>query len=129
MNLLLDTHIFIWWALEPEKMPLYFLRLCEDKSNQLYLSIVSILEIQIKMQLGKISLNKNLQDIVSEQIEINDIKILPLALPHIFELQKLPLIHKDPFDRLIVAQARTEKIQILTSDYIIKNYEVDFVSP
>jgi len=125
MNLLLDTHVFIWWDSEPGKLSGRALELCEDSGNTLVLSTGSLWEIQIKCQLGKIKLGKPLREIVGEQEEANKIKTLSVEDRHVYELDNLPLIHKDPFDRIIVAQAICEGFKLISHDNKLSQYPVD----
>ncbi len=103
MKLLLDTHIFLWLNFEPEKLSDHIRDVCSDSANQLYLSMVSPWEIQIKQQLGKLKFQSPLNKLINVQIEQNDLILLPIQLKHIYALSDLPHIHKDPFDRLDVA--------------------------
>jgi PIN domain nuclease of toxin-antitoxin system len=124
MNLLLDTHTFIWWADEPEKLSEQALLALEDQNNQLLLSIVSIWEIQIKTQLGKMKLNLPLKDLLDSQEQTNNLAVLPITKEHIFALDNLPLHHKDPFDRLLIAQSTIENITIVSADSQLSAYSV-----
>jgi PIN domain nuclease of toxin-antitoxin system len=103
MRLLLDTHTFIWWDSQFEKLSERAKVLCQDPENELHLSVASLWEIQIKVQLGKVRLHRSLSDIIKEQQETNDIILLPVKAHHVFGLDDLPAIHKDPFDRIIIA--------------------------
>jgi PIN domain nuclease of toxin-antitoxin system len=116
MNLLLDTHIFIWWADEPEKLSSVALSALEDETNDLILSVVSAWEIQIKIQLGKLKLSQPLKGLVESQQETNDLQLLHIELPHVLALDSLPLHHKDPFDRLLIAQSIVEGVTLVTAD-------------
>lgn len=124
MNLLFDTHIFIWWDSEPQKLSASTMALCQDKTNVLYLSTASVWEIQLKHQLGKLELHQPLEKIIAEQQQIHGLKILPVELPHIYALRDLPMHHKDPFDRLLIAQARAEKMTLLSVDPMFASYPV-----
>ncbi len=124
MKLLLDTQIFIWWDSEPERLPPRLLALCEDPDNALVLSVASIWEIQIKVQLGKLDLDRPLANIVEGHLLENQIELLPIELPHVLALEQLPFHHKDPFDRLIVAQALVERLTILSVDSLFDHYPV-----
>jgi PIN domain nuclease of toxin-antitoxin system len=124
MRLLLDTQVFIWWDSESDKLPRRVLQLCEDESNTLVLSVASIWEIQIKAQLGKLELDRPLQQIVREQQDDNRLEILPVEASHIFGLQALPAHHKDPFDRLLIAQGISEGMPILSVDAVFKRYPI-----
>ena len=117
MNLLLDTHAFIWWDNQPDKLPPRVLELCSDRTNILILSVASIWEMQIKMQLGKLRINLPLDQLVESQMQVNNVQVLPIFLEHVLELQRLPLIHKDPFDRMLVAQAKIAGMVLVSGDH------------
>lgn len=123
MKLLLDTHTFIWWDSDPSRLSQRALELLTDKNNLRLLSVVSIWEIQIKHQLGKLKLNKSLREIVAIQ-QNNFIEILPITVAHVLALDSLPMYHKDPFDRLIVAQAGVENATLISCDSVFANYSV-----
>ena len=127
MNLLLDTHVFIWLDAEPEKLSDKVSALICDTANQLFLSVVSVWEIQIKVQLGKLTLRDRLTTLLDEQQAINEIQILPVLLPHTLALAQLPPIHKDPFDRLLIAQALHEGFSLLSHDEAVQRYPVPVV--
>ncbi|GIV71213.1 type II toxin-antitoxin system VapC family toxin [Caldilinea sp.] len=127
MKLLLDTHTFIWWDSEPAKLSPRALALCQDRQNILLLSVVSLWEMQIKLQLGKLRLALPLQEIVESQRQINSIEILPVTLAHVLALDKLPVHHKDPFDRLLVVQAMVEEAVLVSGDPNITKYAVQVV--
>lgn len=124
MKLLLDTHVFIWWFNEPEKLSKKVLAACEDNKNELILSVASIWEMQIKMQLGKLRLTQSIKDLISTHRATYDLQILPIFLNHILALDNLPVHHRDPFDRILIAQASTERLAIVTKDQIFKEYTV-----
>lgn len=127
MKYLLDTHTFIWWDAEPNRLPAKVLALCQNPSNQLFLSVASIWEMQIKHQLGKLVFNTSLDLLISQQIENNNILLLPVKPTHIFSLSDLPTIHKDPFDRLLISQARYEQTTLLSGDSMFADYPVEVV--
>ncbi|MBC2695766.1 MAG: type II toxin-antitoxin system VapC family toxin [Desulfobacteraceae bacterium] len=124
MKLLLDTHVFIWWSGEPDKLSAKALNACENSTNRLILSIVSIWEMQIKMQLGKLKLKRSLKDLIENQQDINNLQILPVSPNHIFMLDNLPMHHSDPFDRLLISQAIEEKLALVSKDQAFSNYAV-----
>jgi PIN domain nuclease of toxin-antitoxin system len=124
MKLLLDTHTFIWWNNEPEKLSPQARVSCEDKNNTLILSVASVWEMQIKLQLGKLRLDVPLRTLVESQQRTNDLQILPVLNEHVFALDTLPLHHKDPFDRILIAQANAEELFLLSKDEIFKAYLV-----
>lgn len=127
MKLLLDTHTFIWWDSEPARLSEHVRELCADPANTLILSVTSLWEMQIKQQLGKLSLRIALTEIVSEQVATNGIVLLPIFETHIFALEQLPTPHKDPFDRLLVAQAIVEGATLVSIDTVFRAYPVSVV--
>ena len=127
MKLLLDTHVFIWWDSEPEKLSDRAFELFQAPENQLILSVASLWEIQIKSQLGKIKFNIPLAKLVEGQQNSNGLSLMPVNASHVYALGNLPSIHKDPFDRMIVAQARVESLCLISHDTILKKYPVDIM--
>ncbi len=128
MKLLLDTHIFIWWADEPEKLSANIFAALEDENNTLILSVVSAWEIQIKYQLGRLSLSQSLEDLIASQQQTNDLQLLPVEFRHRWGLQTLPQHHTDPFDRLLIAQAITEICTLVSADTKFPSYPVNLIS-
>ncbi len=124
MKLLLDTHTFIWWDSEPARLSSLALALCQDSENTLLVSVVSTWEMQIKAQLGKLRLELPLAELIENQKRINSLEILHIELEHVLALDHLPPVHKDPFDRLLVAQARVEGASLVTNDLVMANYPV-----
>lgn len=122
MDLLFDTHSFIWWADEPAKLSAAALAALEDESNRLLLSDVSVWEMQIKVQLGKMSLKLPIEDLISSQQKNNGVEVLQITTEHILALDALPLHHKDPFDRLLIAQSKVEDLTIVTRDTKFPSY-------
>lgn len=127
MKLLLDTHAFIWWTSDPSRLSKRALAFCEDPENQLVLSVVSLWEMQIKAQMGKLVLRGSLSEIIEAQQQRNQVEIIPITLDHVLALDSLPPLHGDPFDRLLIAQARIEGASVLTKDEMIPRYSVDVV--
>lgn len=124
MKLLLDTHIFIWWADQPERLSPTALSALEDEANELLLSVASVWEMQIKIQLGKLKLSLPIKELVNNQQETNALTVLPVALAHVLRLNALPFHHKDPFDRLLIAQSIEETFTIVTADSQLSAYSV-----
>ena len=124
MKLLLDTHAFIWWYNEPERLPAKALSACQNPTNTLLLSVASVWEMQIKMQLGKLHLGRPLNDILRRQQEQNQLQIMPITLPTVLALDSLPLHHRDPFDRLLIAQANQDGLFLVSNDALIRQYTV-----
>ncbi|KPV54021.1 twitching motility protein PilT [Kouleothrix aurantiaca] len=127
MKLLLDTHTFIWWDSEPTRLSETALALCNDSANELLLSVTSLWEMQIKRQLGKLSLRLPLEDIVAHQQATNGVFLLSITEEHIYRLDGLPSPHKDPFDRLLVAQANSEGAVLVSTDPIFSSYPVEVI--
>ena len=127
MRFLLDTHTFIWWDSEPAKLSPQALTLCQERTNSLPLSVASVWEMQIKLQLGKLKLSMPLAEIIESQQQRNNIEILPVLLPHVLALQSLPAHHKDPFDRLLIAQANVEEAILVSNDPVFAQYVVKVV--
>lgn len=97
MKVILDTHAFLWLAESPNKLSTTALDVCRNRTNTLYLSLVSLWEMQIKSQLGKLRLSLPLQESLYKQQYINHIQILPITTIHIFALNQLPMNHSDPY--------------------------------
>ena len=127
MKLLLDTHTFIWWDSDPSQLSTRVITAMQDPSNEIYLSVVSAWEMQIKIQLGKLSLTRPLEEIITGQQTVNGILILPVELEHVFVLDSLEFHHKDPFDRLLMSQSIVENATLLSKDKIFKRYPVDLL--
>lgn len=125
MRLLLDTHVFLWLRHAPEKIPEKVLNAYYDVNNDVFLSMASIWEMQIKHQLGKLELKLPLYDLIEEQCLHNDLQILPIEKYHIFALSELPLHHKNPFDRLILVQSHLENLHLASADNIFLHYEAN----
>ena len=124
MNCLLDTHTFVWLDNGSSELSPTAKSLISDPENILFVSLVSIWEIQIKVAIGKLILSLPLAEIVYDQQQENNIRLLPLTLAHILELDNLPSHHKDPFDRLLIAQSRIEGLTLITRDSNIAKYPV-----
>lgn len=128
MRLLLDTHIFFWLNTAPNKLSKLVKETLETRSNDLVLSVVSVWEIQIKTQIGKMSLPAPLAEIVEKNIMLNGMQILDVSLEHVLAVDTLGQHHKDPFDRLLIAQADVEGLTVVTNDAIFASYGVKVLS-
>jgi len=127
MNFLLDTHVFLWMAAEPEKLSVKAEECIMNADNALYLSIVSLWEMQIKTQLGKLALDVPLDELWHKQQTQSDILLLLTKEEHVWELGNLPQLHNDPFDRLLIAQSRQEDMSLISADAIVSKYETKVV--
>lgn len=123
LKYILDTHSFIWWHDNPQLLSEKVLRLCEDVNSELFLSMASVWEMQIKLQLNKLKLSSSLEAIIELQQE-NGIALLPITTEHILNLSTLPMQHKDPFDRLLISQANIENATLLSKDTKFELYDV-----
>lgn len=119
MRILLDTHIFVWWLAGDRKLPKEAEPLILDPDNDIYVSAASIWEIAIKEALGQIQVDPSLL-VVS--IADSGFRELPVTARHAIETGKLPPHHRDPFDRLLVAQSRIEPVYLLTHDQQLTAY-------
>ena len=119
---LLDTHTFLWWSLEPGKLPAAILEMLADTDARVVFSVVSSWEAQIKTGLGKLELTEPLQTIIERELVENRWEVLPIHLRHTWSLADLPPLHRDPFDRLLIAQAKTESLTLVTTDPLIRAY-------
>ncbi len=127
MNLLLDTHAFIWADAEPQKLSPAAKAACEDPANQIYLSTASVWEMQIKLKLGKLTLRKPLRPLLEDWRQTSGLLILPVHLEHVLRLEDLPANHKDPFDRVLISQAIVEGYSIVSQDRIFPQYSVTVI--
>ena len=125
MKLLLDTHAFILFLDEPDRLANRARAALEDPDNELLLSVASPWEMQIKVGLGKLALAKSPRDMVQFEVDRGAITLLPISLLHINELVRLPSIHRDPFDRILIAQARCEGMRLVSGDGWVRQYPVD----
>jgi len=122
--ILLDTHTFLWFILDDPQLSPKADQLISDPNNAIAISPVTYWEIAIKISIGKYSLPEPYEIFMDREISINDFKILPIQPKHTAILIDLPFYHKDPFDRLLIAQASVEKIPIISNDQIFDQYPV-----
>ena len=128
MRVLLDTHAFLWLDAAPEKLSATAQEVFQDLDNEIYLSIASIWEIQIKAQLRRgIALRVPLPELIRAQQAANGIRLLSMAPAHIFALENLPPLHGDPFDRVLIAQARVEGMGLMSNDGVLKGYDISLI--
>lgn len=127
MRLLLDTHAFIWFIEGHADLSDLAKSLIEDPENERLLSIASLWEIAIKTSLGRLNLNMSIQQLVENHVYGNAIALPPIVPSCLDHLANLAFYHKDPFDRLIIAQAMVEKLTIVSKDGLFDGYDVDCV--
>ena len=125
MRLLLDTHTFLWWITSDQRLSQRSIELISDGSNELLFSTASGWEIAIKAGLGRLDMPDPLDRFVTEHLFRNHISVLSVQLSHALHVYTLPQLHRDPFDRLLVAQAQVERLPLLSSDKRLAEYDVD----
>ena len=126
MNLLLDTHAFMWFVNGDPMLGGDAKKSIESIDNKNFVSVASLWEIAIKINIGKFSLSKPYHTI-KQQIEENYIELLSIVFDHTLQLVSLPFYHRDPFDRLIIAQAMAENMVVVTKDGNFKNYPIQII--
>lgn len=124
MRLLIDTHVWLWSLAEPARLSKQARSLLENVDNEVLFSVVCSWEIVTKHSLGKLKLPEPPDAFIPEQLKVQRLAALPLTLQHTLEAARLPWHHRDPFDRMLIAQARCERIPFLTADRKILAYEV-----
>ncbi|RLJ20370.1 PIN domain nuclease [bacterium endosymbiont of Escarpia laminata] len=127
MDLLLDTHAFIWMSSQPQHLSQTARALLEDEKNAVSVSIMSFWEMTIKISLGKLDLGADWMSQLQGFMRDNAVSSLPLRPEHCTTLSSLPFIHRDPFDRMLVAQALSEKLILISKDGGLRGYEVEVV--
>ena len=121
---MLDTHVLFWWLkYDPHLSPAARRAISQDMS-EVYVSSASVWEIAIKSSLGKIKIDRPLDQFIPEQLSANGFKPLEIGFRHIVQVNTMPFHHKDPFDRLLAAQAREEKLLIVSADPIFTQYGI-----
>lgn len=124
MNILLDTHTFLWFVDDNPRLSEPARILIEADNSQPFISMASLWEIAIKISLGKLQLKQPYDTFIPEQLAINGIGILNLSLHHTATVAALPFHHRDPFDRLIAAQAKVEDMPLVSADPSFDLYPV-----
>jgi PIN domain nuclease of toxin-antitoxin system len=122
MSLLLDTHIFLWFIIGDSKLPQRMREAVSDPENEVFLSVVSLWEIIIKYALGHLLLPKPPETYVPAQRKFFSIESLPVNEGSVFQVAKLPPLHRDPFDRLLIGQAIEHDLRLVTVDTAIRAY-------
>ena len=121
---LLDTHAFIWFIGGSERLSPRARALIEARENPMFVSVASLWEIAIKNGIGKLDLDRPFAQLIPEQLERQQIEVLGIQVSHLAELIHLPQHHRDPFDRLIAAQAIVEGLPIISTDPVLDAYGV-----
>lgn len=123
--ILLDTHVFVWALAARHRLPPHTWDLLSDPDQPLWLSMASAWELSIKAARGKLELGRGVDKFVAEGCHRAGIELVDVTLAHVAEVERLPLHHRDPFDRMLVAQARVERVPLLSFDPAVDAYEVE----
>lgn len=122
-RLLLDTHVFIWWMSGSANLGSMAIKQISDPENKVFISAVSVWEMMIKRQLGKLECPDNLDSIIEEL----GFEQLDISAQHAVQTDHLPMHHKDPFDRMLIAQSQVDGLQIITKDERFSDYQVSLI--
>lgn len=125
MKLLLDTHTLLWFIAGSASLSAAARRAIEDAANEKFVSIVSIWETAIKVSIGKMSLSASFDVLFPHQLKINGFELLSVKIEHTSVVTSLPFRHRDPFDRLLIAQAIEEKMTLVSADEIFDDYGIN----
>jgi len=124
MRVLLDTHVFLWWVADASELTRKARQTIANPSSECLLSLASCWEMAIKLSIGKLRLKSSIERFIPEQMAANRIELLGIDFRHIVRVASLPPHHRDPFDRLLAAQAIDEKLPIVSADRVLSRYGV-----
>jgi len=124
MRLLLDTHTFLWFIMGSSNLSAAARSLIEDAANEKFVSVASLWEIAIKLSIGKLTLSTPFDVLIPQQLSSNGFNLLNIEIEHAATVATLPFHHRDPFDRLLIAQAAVEKMSIVGIDTVFDAYPV-----
>jgi PIN domain nuclease of toxin-antitoxin system len=124
VNLLIDTHILLWLLAGSPRLSNVLLATLANRRNAVFLSVASAWEIAIKVGLGKLDLPTNLHAWLPAELDAGGLRLLPISLEHVLGVEALPHHHRDPFDRLLIAQAIADGLTIVTQDRVFGLYDV-----
>jgi len=124
VKLLLDTQCWLWWFAQPEKLNEGVIEKIADEANEVWLSVASVWEMGIKVSIGKLPLPEGIDDYVSTRMTRLGAKSLEINACHALQVATLPLHHRDPFDRMLIAQAQLEDMTLVSADSAFNQYEV-----
>lgn len=127
MRLLLDTHVFLWLEVGDRRLVRHVRSLLQDAANHFFFSTAVAWEISIKYRLGQLQLGGDPELVVPRAVSAYGLQVLPVQLDHALRVSSLPLHHRDPFDRLLVAQGQLEGLTIVTNDPLIRRYDVPVI--
>ena len=127
MKFLLDTHVFLWLITADPKLSSKVEKIIEDGRNELFFSSASAWEIVIKQSINKLQISSKIESFIPEQLMLNNINVLNINITHALNVSNLPVVHKDPFDRILISQAQVEKLPLITADKILSGYDVKII--
>lgn len=127
MRAMLDTHAFLWWSLDDDRLSAAAREVIRDGRNEILVSVASIWEVAIKARKGKLDLPMEIDDYVDDRLKRNRWATMAVDVRHAVRAATLPMIHADPFDRVLVAQAQLESLPIVTTDAAITRYDVETI--
>lgn len=127
MKLLLDTHAFLWWVEGTPALGRRARAAVANPDNEVFISIASCWELAIKLSLGKLRLTQRLDRFIPEQLTLNGFSLFAVELRHVVGVADLPFHHRDPFDRLLVAQALQDQLAVVSADRVFRRYGVTVI--
>ena len=127
MRLLLDTHAFLWWVTDDDRLSDAGRASIGASENEVFLSAVSVWEIITKVRIGRLPIAEPVDGFIARHLDENAFQPLSITMRHTFALQTLPDLHRDPFDRMLVAQALTEAMPLVTGDRAVRAYPVSTI--
>ncbi|MBF2057856.1 MAG: type II toxin-antitoxin system VapC family toxin [Cyanobacterium sp. T60_A2020_053] len=127
MKIIIDTHIFLWYVTDDNKLSDNSKKIINQRENIIYLIQASIWEMAIKYSQEKLNFDSPFLEFINQQIKINSFEILSFNLLHFEQVTKLPFHHRDPFDRMIISQAMVEKIPLISYDSLFNCYDIKLI--
>lgn len=127
MRLLLDTHAFLWFINGDDNLSQHSKLLIQDTNNEVLISIATLWEISIKSSLKKLELAQSFEILIPKELINNKFTLLPITVEHLIQLGKLPFHHRDPFDRILIAQSLCEQLPIVSKDNQFNNYSLEII--
>ncbi|NJK29104.1 MAG: type II toxin-antitoxin system VapC family toxin [Acaryochloris sp. RU_4_1] len=127
MRLLLDTQCWLWWFAQPEKLSENVIEQIVDDTNEVWFSVASVWEMGIKVSIGKLPLPEPIDDYISTRMTQLGARSLKITASHALRVAALPLHHRDPFDRMLIAQTQVEDMTLVSADSTFNQYEVSLL--
>ena len=127
MKVLLDTHVFLWWVMDEPSLSMRAREVISNSRNEVFFSAASGWEIAIKASRGRLELPTRPHEFVATQLSLNAFQTLPIQLSHALQVYNLPDLHRDPFDRLLIAQCQVEKLAFICGDAKLAEYGVEII--